>query len=250
MSPLDDQRQWYRYHHLFAEVLSAHLRAEQPGQVSALHGRASVWHEQHGSVADAIRHALAAEDFARAADLVERAWPTVRRSRQDATLLGWLKALPDEVFHCRPVLSAAYAHVLLASGEVEGVEERLRNAERWLDTTAEMRGQPESPAEVMVVVDEEAFRRLPGTIAIARAGLALAQGDVPGTLTHARRALDVAPRDDYLTRGGAAGARNWGNTRASHRTAIVGASQWLAYGRLKEIWTAPSLCSMRQSACI
>ena len=71
--PLDDRRHWYRYHHLFAEVLSAHLRAEQPDQVATLHRRASEWYEQHGSAADAIRHALAAEDFERAADLVELA---------------------------------------------------------------------------------------------------------------------------------------------------------------------------------
>ena len=97
--PLDDKRHWYRYHHLFAEVLSAHLLAEQPDQVSTLHRRASEWYEQHGSAADAIRHALAAYDFARAADLVELAVPAMRRSRQEATLLGWLKALPDELVH-------------------------------------------------------------------------------------------------------------------------------------------------------
>ena len=95
--PLDDTRHWYRYHHLFAEVLAAQLRAEQPEQVAPLHRRASAWYEQHGSAADAIRHALAAEDFARAADLVELAVPAMRRSRQEATLLGWLKALPDEL---------------------------------------------------------------------------------------------------------------------------------------------------------
>ena len=99
--PLDDTRQWYRYHHLFAEVLAAHLRAEQPDLVATLHRRASAWYEQHGSAADAIRHALAAEDFARAADLVELAVPAMRRSRQEATLLGWLKALPDELIHCQ-----------------------------------------------------------------------------------------------------------------------------------------------------
>ena len=99
--PLDDKRHWYRYHHLFADVLSAHLLAEQPDQVATLHRRASAWYEQHGSAADAIRHALAAEDFERAADLVELAVPAMRRSRQEATVLGWLKALPDELVHCQ-----------------------------------------------------------------------------------------------------------------------------------------------------
>src|SRR5437588_1844783 len=83
---LDDQRHWYRYHHLFAEVLSAHLMAEQPDQVSTLHRRASGWYAQNGSVADAIRHALAAEDFGRVADLVELAVPAMARSRQEATV--------------------------------------------------------------------------------------------------------------------------------------------------------------------
>src|SRR6266704_2444692 len=106
--PLDDRRYWYRYHHLFAEVLSAQLLAEQPDQVATLHRRASAWYEQHGSAADAIRHALAAEDFARAADLVELAIPAMARSRQEATVLGWLKALPDELFHDRPVLGVAH----------------------------------------------------------------------------------------------------------------------------------------------
>src|SRR5919199_1550229 len=85
--PLDEQRRWYRYHHLFADVLSAHLRAEQPNQVPMLHRRASEWYERHGSAADAIRHALAAEDFERAAGLVELAVPEMLRSRQEAMLL-------------------------------------------------------------------------------------------------------------------------------------------------------------------
>src|SRR5436190_5300320 len=96
---LDDKRHWYRYHHLFAEVLSAHLMAEQPDQVSTLHRRASEWYEHNGSTTNAIRHAMAAEDFERAADLVELAVPAMRRSRQEATVLGWLKALPDELVH-------------------------------------------------------------------------------------------------------------------------------------------------------
>src|SRR5438132_8928876 len=210
--PLDDKRHWYRYHHLFAEVLSAHLMAEQPDQVSTLHRRASAWYEQHGEVSDAIRHALAAADFARAADLVELGVLAMLRSRQEATLLGWLKALPDELVHCRPVLSVDYAGALLASGQLEGVEGRLRDAERWLDTTAEMRGLASAPATAMVVVDEEEFGHLPATIAIARAGLALTRGDVQGTVTYARRALDLAPEDAHLTRGSAAallGLASW-----------------------------------------
>src|SRR5437588_4409857 len=163
--PLDDRRHWYRYHHLFAEVLSAPLMAQPRDQVATLHRRASEWYERHGSAVDAIRHALAAAEFARAADLVELAVPAMGRSRQEATVLGWLKALPDELVRARPVLSVHYAGALLLTGELEGVEVRLRDAEQWLDTTTD-RGElalcsSASSAETcpeqsrrMVVVDE------------------------------------------------------------------------------------------------
>jgi LuxR family maltose regulon positive regulatory protein len=229
--PLDDKRQWYRYHHLFAQVLLAQLMQEQPARVATLHRRASAWYEQNGLPADAIRHALGAEDFGRAADLIELTVPVMRRSRQEATLLGWLEALPDELFHVRPVLNVVYAHVLLAGGELEDVENRLRDAERGLDTTAAMGARPypegSRPAAEMVVVGDEAFHRLPGEIAIARAALALARGDVPGTVSYARRALDLAPEDDHLTRGGAAGflgLASWtsGDLETAHQTYAAG----------------------------
>lgn len=196
--PLDDKGHWYRYHHLFADVLAMYLTTEQPDQVAVLHRRASEWYEQHGSLADAIRHALAAADFVRAADLVERAWLGVRKNRQEDVFLGWLKVLPTALLHQRPVLGAAYAHVLLATGKIEGIEEWLQRAEQWLDTAAQPTGSP-------IVVVQEEFRRLPGTIALARAGLAMAQGNVSLTVTYAHQVLDLAPEEDYLTRGGAAG---------------------------------------------
>ena len=81
-------------------------------------------------IPDAIRHALAARDFGRAANLIELAVPEMRRSRQEATLLGWLEALPDELVRCRPVLNVHFAGTLLQSGQLDGVEARLRDAER------------------------------------------------------------------------------------------------------------------------
>jgi LuxR family transcriptional regulator, maltose regulon positive regulatory protein len=199
--PLDDRRHWYRYHHLFADVLQVHLLAEQPDQVPALHRRASVWFEQNGSPVDAIRHALAGGDFERAAGLIELATPAMHRSRQEATVLGWMKALPEELFRNRPVLSMQYVGTVMSNGGIEGVEARLRDAERWLEMIADRRERPKE----MVVVNEEEFRRLPRAIAMYRAGLALAQGDVPETVTYARRALDLAPEEDHLGRGAAAG---------------------------------------------
>jgi LuxR family transcriptional regulator, maltose regulon positive regulatory protein len=221
--PLDDTRHWYRYHHLFAEVLHAHLLAEQPDQVATLHRRASEWYAQHGSAADAIRHALAAEDFDRAADLIERTVSAMRRSRQEAAVLGWLQVLPDALLQRRPVLSVHYAGALLMGGEIEGVEERLRDAERWLDATADRDERSGAPAAGMVVVDEEEFRSLPGAIAVYRAGQALILGDVAATARHARRALDLAPEDDHLRRGAAAGLLGlayWtnGDLEAAHRS--------------------------------
>jgi LuxR family maltose regulon positive regulatory protein len=221
--PLDDTRHWYRYHHLFAEVLSARLLAEQPDQVATLHRRASAWYEQHGSVADAIRHALAAEDFARAADLVELAVPAMARSRQEAMVLGWLNALPDELVRIRPVLSVHYAGALLLHGKLEGVEARLRDAEQWLDTKTDRGELALASSAEMVVVDEAEFRGLPGMIAIYRAAIALALGNVTDTMKYARRALDLVPEDDHHRRGSAAGFLGlayWtsGDLEAAHRS--------------------------------
>jgi LuxR family transcriptional regulator, maltose regulon positive regulatory protein len=221
--PLDDRRQWYRYHHLFADVLRARLLDEQPDHVRELHRRGSDWSERNGDRSEAIRHALAAEDFERAANLVELALPALRQSRQDTTQRLLLEALPDELIQVRPVLSVGYAAALMVMGEVEGVEERLRDAERWLDTST---GQwtPESHVSraEMVVVDDEEYRRLPGAIAIYRAGQALLLGDVAGTITHARRALDLVGEDNHVGRGSPAallGLAHWtsGDLDAGHR---------------------------------
>ena len=223
VAPLDDTRHWYRYHHLFADVLHAQLLAEQPVQVTKLHLRASEWYEQNGLLAEAVRHALAAGDFARAADLIERAMPALRRSRQEAAALGWIKTLPRERVHGRPVLSALYAGLLLNHGEVEGVEDLLGHAERWLNSTAETSERPGASSAEMVVVDKEEFRRLPGSIAVYRAGRALVLGDLAGTVQYARRALGLIPDDDHLYRGAAAallGLAAWtgGDLEAAHRS--------------------------------
>jgi LuxR family maltose regulon positive regulatory protein len=205
LAPLDDRRRWYRYHQLFADVLQAHLLDKQPDDVPDLHRRASAWYEQNGEPSEAIRHALAAYDFGRAADLVELAIPAMRKSRQEAALRAWIKVLPDEVVRVRPVLTVGFAGALVAGGELEGVEDRLRDAERWLDATTGIRERSQAPSAEMVVVDDEEFPRLPGTIELYRAALALARGDVLGTMRHAHRALDLSPEDDHLSRAAPAG---------------------------------------------
>ncbi|MGK5111383.1 MULTISPECIES: LuxR C-terminal-related transcriptional regulator [unclassified Geodermatophilus] len=223
--PLDDRRRWYRYHHLFADVLRARLLDEQPAEVAHLHRRAGDWYEENGERSEAIHHALAAEDFPRAADLVELALPALRQGRQEATIRRWLEALPDELLRMRPVLSNGYVGALMSTGEFTGVEARLRDAERWLDpTTAE---HPGGLTAQMVVVDDDEFRRLPTAIAQHRAGLALVRGDVAGTMRHARRALDLAAADDHLGRGGPAallGLAYWttGDLDEAHRWYAAG----------------------------
>ncbi len=188
--PLDDKRQWYRYHHLFADVLQA-----QSNQSSDLHKRASEWFAQNNMPSDAIRHAFAAEDFGRAASLIERAWPAIHRSFfQSPVFLSWVKSLPDELVRARPVLSTGYAWALLDIGELEAAEEKLRDAEIWLDK------QQRQPSE-MIVEDEAEFDKLPATIAIARAYFSQAFGNVPETMMQASLALSLLPESDHLSRG-------------------------------------------------
>ena len=188
--PLDDKRHWYRYHHLFADVLQARLMDEQPNQVPILHRRASAWFECNGSPSDAIDQALAAKDFERVADLAERTWQVMENSFQSTTWLSWVQALPDELIRARPVLSTQCAVALIDCGELEASESRLQDAERWL----------EGSEEGMVVVEEEQFRSLPVRIAIARAQNAQAVGDISGTVKYAELALKIAPEEDYISR--------------------------------------------------
>jgi LuxR family maltose regulon positive regulatory protein len=220
--PLDDRRRWYRYHHLFADVLQARLLDEHPGQVPELHRRASAWYEQNGERYLAIGHALAAGDFGRAADLVELAIPALRSTRQEAMARRWLEELPDDLVRVRPVLSVTFAGALLITGEIEGVEERLQDAERWLDPPAALHEGPRARPAGMVVADEEEYRRLPAAIAVYRAALALARGEPASTVRHARRALELSLDEDHLSRASAAGflgLASWGNgdLEAGHR---------------------------------
>ncbi len=201
--PLDDRRQWYRYHHLFADVLQARLFDEQPDRIGDLHRLASRWFQENGDPAGAIRHALAGGDFGSAAALMELQTPTLQRDRREATIRGWLEGLPDEVLRVRPVLSNDLAGARLSTGTTDGVDELLDDAERWLDATE---GGTAHPAG-MVVVDQDQFRRLPARLAVHRAGLALVRGDVDATVGFAQRALDVVVEDDHLARGAASALR-------------------------------------------
>jgi LuxR family maltose regulon positive regulatory protein len=220
--PLDDRRQWFRYHHLFADVLQAHLMEQYPDDLPELHRRASAWYEANGELSTAVRHVLAAGDVERAADLIERAMPALQRSRQESTIRGWLDAIPDEVVRVRPVLALGFVGALMSGGvEFDDVERRLQDLERWLPPTDGSAGAWEPPVG-MVVADEAELPRLPGAIEMYRAGLALVRGDSPATIRHAQLAIELAVDDDHVVRAAAAalsGLAYWGggDLEAAHR---------------------------------
>ena len=206
--PLDDQRRQYRYHHLFADVLQAHLRSEQPEVVPLLHLRASRWFDRAGEPVPAVRHALAAGDTDRAAELIEAATPGLQRDRQEATLRRWLDDIPDEVVQRRPVLAIGFVGALMSSNEFADVERRLRRIERQLPAIhAQLAGRddPEAAGGRIVAVDEVELARIPAALELYRAGLSLVSGDIRATHVHAQRAIEAAAPEDDVVRSGAAG---------------------------------------------
>jgi LuxR family transcriptional regulator, maltose regulon positive regulatory protein len=198
---LDDHRRWYRYHHLFADMLRARLLDEHPDEVPELHRRASTWHAANGDSLAAVEHALAAGDTDRAADLVELAAPTMRRERREGTLRRWMESLPEGVFANRPVLSVNYVGALMGTGDFRGVEPLLESAEQWVEAGRAIGDLPDG----MVVMEPSEYRRLPGWIAVYRTGQALLRGDVAATMTLGHHARGLLAPDDHLGHGAAAG---------------------------------------------
>jgi LuxR family maltose regulon positive regulatory protein len=192
---LDDRRHWYRYHHLFGDVLRSRLAEEHPERVAELHRRASDWFDVAGDRPEALRHALAAGDVARAAELIELGIPDLRQARQDATQQEWLDSLPEDVFGTRPVLNLARVGARMVVGDTEGVEALLDEIEAWLD--------PQRSKSGPIVHDHGEFARLPTQVAMYRAGTALLHGDLPGAIAHGEHAAEVSAPDDHLGRGAA-----------------------------------------------
>lgn len=144
---------------------------------------------------EAIRHALAAKDFERAAGLIELAWAMMDVNAQSKTWLGWAKALPEELIRARPVLSFGVAWALLDGGELEVCESWLQDAEQWLAPT-----DKRPKALQMVMTDDLQFRSLPGSIFTARAYRSMALGDIAATVQFSQQALELAPEEDQLRR--------------------------------------------------
>ncbi len=248
--PLDDERTWYRYHHLFADVLRSRLLASEPALVPVLHRAASDWYADRDALEDAVRHALAAQDHVRAGRLVERGLSQLRRTRQDALLLAWLRALPDDVVRPHPVLSTAVGWSAMMAGDLEAFERHLDDAD------AALAAATEDPEVGAAWVDTEDLQAAEASVHLYRAALAQARGDTAGTEAHARAALGLAQPQDHFIRGGGSGflglaawargdveealstfeqagdsLRAAGNHVDALDTTIVLADMWIAAGR-------------------
>jgi len=192
--PLDEVRGWWRYHHLFADLLRARLQAEQPGRAVALHRAAAAWCEEHGLADDAVRHALAAGDTEWAARLVERHVETLFGRGEGVTLRRWLSALPAESVRGRPRLCLAQAYSAAMGCQTEALEALLDDAERAFAASGDepYHDPAGRPASVLANV--------PAAIAFLHADLARLRGEATLAAGYDRQALAQLGEDEWLMR--------------------------------------------------
>jgi LuxR family maltose regulon positive regulatory protein len=215
--PLDDQRCWYRYHHLFGELLQQCLPkdvAMGKDAIAMLHLRASGWYEAQGLMLEALHHATAAADPARIAALAERAWAHMDSSFQAAAWCRWVGQLSEEVLRVRPVLCTQYAWALMDIGQIEASEAWLRYAERWLSAADSAESAPHDAMASMVVVASELLPGLSARIAAARAYLAQSRGDFVAAQQYAAAMRDLAAETEPLLHAQVAallGVSHWAN---------------------------------------
>jgi LuxR family transcriptional regulator, maltose regulon positive regulatory protein len=206
-------RGWWRYHHLFADLLRARLAHERPERVPELHRAAAAWHEEHGFADDAVRHALAAGEAAWAARLVERHVEALLRRSEGATLNRWLAALPAESVRARARLCVAQAVSAIVGGRLEAVEPLLLDAERAFATSGD------EPHEPSVGRARSVLANVPAGIAFLRADLARHRGDPARAVAFDQQALTHLDEGDWLLR--------------SHVHWNLGVADWLR-GRLAQ----------------
>jgi LuxR family maltose regulon positive regulatory protein len=200
--PLDEERRWYRYHQLFADLLRQRQRQTQLEQAPTLHHRASEWYEQNGFADEAIEHALRAGDFERAAYLIEERVDVLWQRGEHIKLRRWLAGLPVELVFSKPHLCILHAWHLFTSGQHHAAETSLQAAEQALETSIAgatetlplQQGQPPDIDRMM----------LQGRMAAIRAFLACYRGDLSETIQYARQALENLPGQDSNWRGTAA----------------------------------------------
>jgi LuxR family maltose regulon positive regulatory protein len=212
--PLDEVRGWWRYHHLFADLLRMRLAQQRPERVAELHRAAAAWSEAHGLADDAVRHALAAGDAAWAARLVERHADAVLLRSERATLERWLAALPTELVDCRPRLLLAQGLAALVAGRADEVADRLEAAERALAGAA-----GEEPFEPSVGRAGSLLTNVRAIVALERAYLAELHGDAERQIAFGRRALAEVDEGE--------------RTLAAIVRGHLGVAEWLS-GRLPE----------------
>jgi LuxR family maltose regulon positive regulatory protein len=183
--PLDDEHQWYRYHHLFADLLGNLLRKQQPPEhICELHRRASEWHEQNGDLDKTIKHALQAQDFERAASLVEQAAQTMIAHGRLTILIRWLEALPEAHLRARPRLRLYQGWALNLSGQIEAAERILQ------DTKAILQSLPPSS-------ENEGLR---ARLAALLTGIASLREETATVIQEAQQALAYLPQEDRISR--------------------------------------------------
>jgi LuxR family transcriptional regulator, maltose regulon positive regulatory protein len=224
--PLDDERRWFRYHHLFGDLLRQRLpqdAATDAGAIATLHLRASGWYEAQGLMPEALHHAAAAADPARVAALAERAWAHMDGSFQAAAWCRWVGQLSDELLRVRPVLCTQYAWALMDIGQTEASEAWLRQAERSLSAADSAEAASHDALASVVVVASELLPGLPARIAVARAYLAQSRGDFVAAQQYAATARELAADTEPLLHAQAA--------------VLLGASQW-ASGALEAAYRA------------
>lgn len=180
--PLDDEGQWFRYHHLFADLLQHRLKQLYPDQMANLHVNASKWYEQAGLTGAAVQHAFSAQDFDRAARLVEGLAPAMIQRSEFTRLLVWLESLPTEI-RARPLLTLYHVWVLYIKGQIDEAATLLAGVEAMLEKDR-AKQTPE----------------LQGLVVAVRARLLRESGDLAATISLSRQALDYLPNEDALLR--------------------------------------------------
>jgi LuxR family transcriptional regulator, maltose regulon positive regulatory protein len=197
LMPLDEVRGWWRYHHLFADLLRARLLQEQPGRLPELHRAAAAWCDAHGLVDEAIRHALAAGDAARAARLIEWHFDTLLERAEGATVDRWVMALPAGLLRCRPRLRLAQAVWALMAGRVDEAERLLGDADRALEAGQEAGdGEQDEPPTGRA----RRLANVPASIALVRADIARRRGDAARMDAFTQQAQAHLTEDDRALR--------------------------------------------------
>ncbi len=230
--PLDEVRGWWRYHHLFADLLHARLEAEQPGRVPMLHRNAAAWCEEHAMADEAIGHAAAAGEMLWAARIIEQHFDMVYNIRGEAaTIHRWLSVLPAEVVRSRPRLLLAQAIMAATSGQLKVVEPLLDAVECATPSWADEPFEPLGGAAASFLVN------VPALTTLHRGYLAQFHGDAGATAAFAAQALaEIKPGERLLsaTAHGFLAVAEWlrGRLTEAERAFMSSVAGWREAGHL------------------